>query len=429
MTNTHTHIGADRSSGLIHLMEAATALTQLVASAQTVPNASSLKGTLPPTSITDDDVTLTSHPSISLLRENHLKALHAASLIASQPSGDIRETVDSSKPPFPMKDKATFPMRLHAILADTTIRDIISWLPKGNSFVILRPEAFTTCVLPRYFPSEASSKGGYKYPSFTRKLNRWGFRQISRGADAGAFYHELFCRDEPEACRRIVCKKSRNAHKEINDAASSANTSITSGEKRSASATVTVSTSGSLPFKKRRGMPHNSRNDTSGIPANVEMKPNNSSLVYKSASANSDETVSGLSNDESVSSNQAKAGTNHQGLSTNQSKAEEEGVLARHFYEQHRAFALASLMENSRKAMIARGLDVNSFKVEAKPSASFATTSRSNDAVTKSEVPAHPATISQSSSPPATKLPNLTTAEEAKIALYEAYKKALASSS
>lgn len=410
-------------------MEAATALTQLVASAKSGPSASSSKETLPPNSITDnDDVTLTPHQSISLLRENHLKALHAASLVASD---EVCDVVDSSKTSFSTKDKATFPMRLHAILADTTIQDVISWLPNGNSFVILRPDAFTKSVLPRYFTSEASSKGGHKYPSFTRKLNRWGFRQISRGADAGAFRHELFRRDQPELCRRIVCKKSRKAHKDNNDVASSSNTSITSGEKRSrsVSATVTVSTSGSLPFKKRRGMPHNSSDHASKIPANVEMKPNNSSLVSKSVQATFDDTVSSPHQDESVSLNQAKTGSSHPDIVKNQFKTDEREVLAHHFYEQHRAFALAALMENSRKAMIERGIDVNTFKVEAKTSASLATQSRiqSLDAATKSEASTPLASISQSFSPPATKLQNHTTAEEAKGALYEAYKKALTS--
>ena len=40
-------------------------------------------------------------------------------------------------------------------------------------------------VLPRFFKQT-------KYLSFTRQLNLWGFKRITRGIDAGAYYHELF---------------------------------------------------------------------------------------------------------------------------------------------------------------------------------------------------------------------------------------------
>lgn len=74
-------------------------------------------------------------------------------------------------PPNPRK-KEIFPQKLMEILADTTLSEIVSWLPHGRSFVIIRPDLFCEEVLPKYLPP-ADSRGSTKYPSFTRKLNRW----------------------------------------------------------------------------------------------------------------------------------------------------------------------------------------------------------------------------------------------------------------
>ena len=47
------------------------------------------------------------------------------------------------------------------------------------------------------------------------------------------------------------------------------------------------------------------------------------------------------------------------GPSSNMTEAAAKEALARHFHEQHRAFAISSLMENSRLAMEAAGLKVS----------------------------------------------------------------------
>merc|ERR1712107_164363 len=91
-----------------------------------------------------------------------------------------------------VKKKEIFPQKLMEILLDDSLSEIISWLPHGQSFVITRPDLFCEQVLPKYSVST-------KYPSFTRKLNRWGFRQAIIGADTGAF-HPFFRRDQPELC-------------------------------------------------------------------------------------------------------------------------------------------------------------------------------------------------------------------------------------
>jgi hypothetical protein len=65
-----------------------------------------------------------------------------------------------------------FPQQLLSILSDTSLSDVVTWLPHGRSFVIIRPDVFTEEVLPKYLPP-VDARASTKYPSFTRKLNRW----------------------------------------------------------------------------------------------------------------------------------------------------------------------------------------------------------------------------------------------------------------
>lgn len=78
-------------------------------------------------------------------------------------------------------NKETFPQRLLAILNDNDVSsDVISWLPNGRSFIIARPDIFMESILPKYIAPDSnrstplsSATISTKYPSFTRKLNRW----------------------------------------------------------------------------------------------------------------------------------------------------------------------------------------------------------------------------------------------------------------
>lgn len=75
----------------------------------------------------------------------------------------------------------------------------IAWLPDGKSFVIRNPDSFTRQVLPKYFKAT-------KFQSFTRKLYRWGFRQVNRGIgpdDPIIFGNEFFLRDDEETMVRM----------------------------------------------------------------------------------------------------------------------------------------------------------------------------------------------------------------------------------
>jgi len=88
-----------------------------------------------------------------------------------------------------------FPVKLFNMLAqvhdDTTSRGLLDqfvcWQSHGRAFKVLQKHKFEEIILPQFF------KQG-KYTSFQRQLNIYGFKRITRGADQGSYYHELFLR-------------------------------------------------------------------------------------------------------------------------------------------------------------------------------------------------------------------------------------------
>lgn len=79
-----------------------------------------------------------------------------------------------------------FPLKLHSVL-DQVERDglahVISWQEHGRSFSIHNPKEFVDHVMPKYFRQT-------KLTSFQRQLNLYGFCRLTRGKDAGGYYHE-----------------------------------------------------------------------------------------------------------------------------------------------------------------------------------------------------------------------------------------------
>jgi chemotaxis protein histidine kinase CheA len=92
--------------------------------------------------------------------------------------------------------RLTFPEKLMELLNSEDCQESMCWLPNGNAFA-LHPTLFMKVILPKHFE-------GTKFESFTRKLNRWGFKRIA-GEDAPedtfAYSHHLFKRDYSELCR------------------------------------------------------------------------------------------------------------------------------------------------------------------------------------------------------------------------------------
>ena len=58
-----------------------------------------------------------------------------------------------------------FPIKLHRILSNPEYSDLISWLPHGRSWRVLKPKAFEEKIVPRYFRHT-------KYASFMRQVGR-----------------------------------------------------------------------------------------------------------------------------------------------------------------------------------------------------------------------------------------------------------------
>jgi HSF-type DNA-binding len=84
----------------------------------------------------------------------------------------------------------SFPARLHNVLERLEHEGwshVISWQPHGRCFLIHKPNDFQEHVMPAYF-------GQNKLTSFQRQLNLYGFCRLTRGRDAGAYYHEMFLR-------------------------------------------------------------------------------------------------------------------------------------------------------------------------------------------------------------------------------------------
>lgn len=70
----------------------------------------------------------------------------------------------------------------------------VSWLPDGKAFVIYDIKDFTNDVIPKFFKAS-------KFCSFTRKLYRWGFRQLNRGVGPDEpiiFGNEFFQKDNAD---------------------------------------------------------------------------------------------------------------------------------------------------------------------------------------------------------------------------------------
>lgn len=99
-----------------------------------------------------------------------------------------------------------FPQKLMELLSHDCISESITWMPKGDAFMIVKESLFAEEILPRF------CKKTPKLSSFKGKLNRWGFRRILRGEYKGAYFHKLFIRDNP-----VLCLYMRRNQRKIHD--------------------------------------------------------------------------------------------------------------------------------------------------------------------------------------------------------------------
>ncbi len=94
----------------------------------------------------------------------------------------------------------TFPERLHELLTEKKVQEIICWMPHGRCFKVKNSKDFETSVMPVYFTHT-------KITSFQRQLNLYGFKRLTKGPDRGSYYHELFLRGMPKLCTRMKRQK------------------------------------------------------------------------------------------------------------------------------------------------------------------------------------------------------------------------------
>jgi len=96
--------------------------------------------------------------------------------VARSSASQVAETSETtSKQQPPTGKRLTFPEKLMELLNKGECGESLMWLPNGQAFA-LQPMRFMKEVLPKHFE-------GTKFESFTRKLNRWGFKRIA-GDDA-----------------------------------------------------------------------------------------------------------------------------------------------------------------------------------------------------------------------------------------------------
>lgn len=101
------------------------------------------------------------------------------------------------------QNKNSFPAKLHRILANPEFSAIISWLPHGRSWRIVKRDEFEQRILPRYFRHN-------NLASFMRQVNGWGFLRMTRGLDRNSYYHEKFLRGKSILCKQMQRPSSEN---------------------------------------------------------------------------------------------------------------------------------------------------------------------------------------------------------------------------
>ena len=97
-----------------------------------------------------------------------------------------------------IRDKMPFPLKLHKMLNEVykfEMEDTVFWQQHGRCFKVNQPSKMKP-ILDLFF-------GGSKYSSFQRNLNMYGFKRITRGPDAGSYYHELFLKNYEHLCGRM----------------------------------------------------------------------------------------------------------------------------------------------------------------------------------------------------------------------------------
>ncbi|GAX12573.1 hypothetical protein FisN_13Lh025 [Fistulifera solaris] len=116
----------------------------------------------------------------------------------------------SSKRPFGSeKTQMTFPEKIMRILSFPEFDHVIRWNAEGTEFSIVL-DSFTETVLEPHFQ-------GTKFQSFTRKLNRWGFKRIldedRYPKGTFAYRHEYFQRGKEDLVKKMEIDSDKKQRK------------------------------------------------------------------------------------------------------------------------------------------------------------------------------------------------------------------------
>lgn len=78
-----------------------------------------------------------------------------------QPTNFVTQTKRKERAP----STTSFPTKLYKILADPQYKEVVSWLPHGRAWRVLKPKSFEEDVIPKFFRSD-------RYASFMRQVRR-----------------------------------------------------------------------------------------------------------------------------------------------------------------------------------------------------------------------------------------------------------------
>ena len=125
-------------------------------------------------------------------QEGLLQALEESTALAAAQTIQHQQPMAYLAPPPPIMRASgwvrsqRFPVKLYALLSQPQLAHVITWMPHGRSWKVLKPRVFETAVLPVFFESD-------NYHSFNRVINAWSFRRKSNGPDRGSYFHEVSC--------------------------------------------------------------------------------------------------------------------------------------------------------------------------------------------------------------------------------------------
>mmetsp|Transcript_29878 Transcript_29878/g.43497 ORF Transcript_29878/g.43497 Transcript_29878/m.43497 type:complete len:363 (+) Transcript_29878:63-1151(+) len=142
----------------------------------------------------------------TMIKDKLTPNITAASAVVKRDEQLSHVNVEPRSSKFCTNQPTRFPLKLMQVLSMKEHSNIITWLHHGRSFAIVNPKEFVSVILHFHFRK-------VKYSSFTRKLHRWGFQRVSRGEEAGSYYHKLFQRDNKELCQKMSTNQGQTASK------------------------------------------------------------------------------------------------------------------------------------------------------------------------------------------------------------------------